>query len=46
MSGSVAATTFTNACRNSAVGTNWNQVTVKLTGTAPAGPVSPGRRSA
>ncbi|MGZ4105612.1 MAG: hypothetical protein ACXVP8_10150, partial [Actinomycetota bacterium] len=40
--GPANAATFTNACRNSAVPTNWDQISVTTLGTAPAGPVAPG----
>jgi hypothetical protein len=37
-----APQTYPNACRNSAVPTNWDQVSVINSATSPAGPVSPG----
>jgi hypothetical protein len=33
---SAGTQTYTNACRNSAVGTNWDQISVTLTGNSPA----------
>jgi hypothetical protein len=39
---SAGTQTYTNACRNSAVGTNWDQISVTMTGNSPAGFVSPG----
>jgi hypothetical protein len=33
---SAGTQTYTNACRNSAVGTNWDQITVTFTGNSPA----------
>jgi hypothetical protein len=33
---SAGTQTYTNACRNSAVGTNWDQITVTMTGNSPA----------
>jgi len=42
LSASASAASFTNACRNSAVGTNWDQINVTNTATSPAGPVAPG----
>jgi hypothetical protein len=37
-----AAVDYTNACRNSVIGTNWDQVDVSLTGTASPNPVTAG----
>jgi hypothetical protein len=43
MSSALAASqTFTNACRNGAVPTNWDQISVTNTMSSPAGPVAPG----
>jgi K319-like protein len=33
---SAGSQTYTNACRNSAVGTNWDQISVTMTGNSPA----------
>lgn len=38
------ATTFTNACRNNIVATNWDQINVRMTGTAPTGTVQAGSK--
>src|SRR6266545_5561913 len=42
MSATAGAVDFTNACRNSAVGTNWDQVNVSLSGASSPSAVSPG----
>jgi K319L-like, PKD domain len=42
MSASAGAVTFTNACRNSAVATNWDQVDVTQTAASSPSVVSPG----
>lgn len=39
---SAASQTYTNACRNSAVGTNWDQINVTNNMTSPTGPVPAG----
>ncbi len=39
---SASAVTFTNACRNNAVATNWDQLDITWTATASPNPVAPG----